>query len=88
MRKKLFTFLLALAASVGMMNATPTFIVIGTNEDPNHAGVYYTTFFDSSNKYALPNDGTEAYAAEVSGDSPAPAGDMDINTGIPTTDQW
>ena len=42
---------------------------VTAKEDPNHAGVYYATFFDSAKKYALPNDGTEAYAAEVSGDA-------------------
>ena len=47
----------------------PTFVVLSTNVDPNDAGVYYTTFFDGSINYALPNDGTEAYAAEVSGDA-------------------
>ena len=44
-------------------------IDINANEDPNHAGDFYATFFDSSKKYTLPNDGTEAYAAEVSGDA-------------------
>ena len=34
------------------------------NPDPQHAGVYYSTFFDSSVKYALPA-GVEAYVAEV-----------------------
>ena len=43
---------------------TPT-EAITANEDPDHAGIYYSTFYDSSKKYALPNDGTEAYAAEV-----------------------
>lgn len=33
---------------------------ITPNEDPDHAGVYYSTFFDSANKYVLP-DGVEAY---------------------------
>ena len=47
----------------------PAEVNITANVDPEHAGVYYSTFFDSSKKYALPNDGTEAYAAEVSGDA-------------------
>ena len=38
---------------------------ITPNVDPQHAGVYYSTFFDSSVKYALPA-GVEAYVAEVS----------------------
>ena len=45
----------------------PTFINITANEDPEHAGVYYATFYHSSGKYALPNDGTKAYVAELSG---------------------
>ena len=38
---------------------------ITANEDPKNTGVYYSTFFDSANKYALPAD-VEAYVAEVS----------------------
>lgn len=38
---------------------------ITANEDPKNTGVYYSTFFDSANKYALPA-GVEAYVAEVS----------------------
>lgn len=34
--------------------------------DPDHAGVYYSTFFDSSVKYELPA-GVEAYVADLSG---------------------
>ena len=45
----------------------PTFIVVGANEDPEHAGDYYATFYDSSNRYALPDNGTKAYVAELSG---------------------
>ena len=39
---------------------------ITPNVDPDHAGVYYSTFFDSANKYALPA-GVEAYVADLSG---------------------
>ena len=39
---------------------------ITPNADPDHAGVYYSTFFDSANKYALPA-GVEAYVADLSG---------------------
>ena len=45
----------------------PTMIIIGANADPEHAGDYYATFYHSSGKYALPNDGTKAYVAELSG---------------------
>jgi len=38
---------------------------ITANEDPKNTGVYYSTFYDSENKYALPA-GVEAYVAEVS----------------------
>ena len=38
------------------------------NEDPDHAGDYYSTFFDSSIKYTVPA-GVEAYVAELSGDA-------------------
>ena len=42
---------------------------ITPNADPDHAGVYYSTFYDSSNKYALPA-GVEAYiVTTVSGDA-------------------
>jgi hypothetical protein len=36
------------------------------NVDPDHAGVYYSTFYDSANKYALPA-GVEAYVATLDG---------------------
>jgi len=39
---------------------------ITPNVDPDHAGVYYSTFYDSANKYALPA-GVEAYIADLSG---------------------
>ena len=39
---------------------------ITPNVDPDHAGVFYSTFFDSANKYALPA-GVEAYVADLSG---------------------
>ena len=48
--------------------SVPTFINITAKEDPG-TGIYYATFYYGSAKYALPNDGTEAYAAEVSGDA-------------------
>jgi len=39
---------------------------ITPNADPDHAGVYYSTFYDSANKYALPA-GVEAYVATLDG---------------------
>ena len=39
---------------------------ITPNADPDHDGVYYSTFFDSANKYALPA-GVEAYVATLDG---------------------
>lgn len=41
---------------------------INANEDPQHAGVYYSTFYLGSRKYQLPA-GVEAYTAVVSGDA-------------------
>ena len=42
---------------------------ITANEDPQHTGVYYSTFYDSANKYELPA-GVEAYiVTTVSGDA-------------------
>jgi len=39
---------------------------ITANEDPQNASVYYSTFYESTNKYELP-DGVEAYVADLSG---------------------
>lgn len=39
---------------------------ITPNVDPDHADVYYSTFYDSANKYALPA-GVEAYVATLDG---------------------
>ena len=41
---------------------------ITANEDPQHAGVYYSTFYHGSVDYALPAN-VEAYTATVSGDN-------------------
>ncbi len=43
-----------------------TAVAIVANADPNNANVYYSTFFDSANKYLLPA-GVEAYVADLSG---------------------
>lgn len=40
---------------------------IAAKQDPDNAGVYYSTFFDSSRKFPLPA-GTEAYVATISGE--------------------
>ena len=42
----------------------PEDVNITPNVDPQHAGVYYSTFYDSANKYALPA-GVEAYVATI-----------------------
>ena len=40
---------------------------IAAKQDPDDAGKYYATFFDSARKFALPNDGTEAFVAKIEG---------------------
>ena len=47
---------------------TPTDFAITANEDPQHAGVYYSTFYHSGADYTLPA-GVEAYKAAISGDA-------------------
>ena len=54
-----------IAAIPGTEPAAPADEDITANPDPQNAGVYYSTFFDSANKYALPA-GVEAYVATVS----------------------
>ena len=44
-----------------------TEVAITANVDPENPAVYYSTFFDSANKYMLPA-GVEAYVADLSGD--------------------
>ena len=46
--------------------STPTEVDVEANEDPKATGVYYSTFYDSSNKYELPS-GVEAFVADLSG---------------------
>jgi hypothetical protein len=41
-------------------------VAIAANADPDNANVYYSTFYDSANKYMLPA-GVEAYVADLSG---------------------
>ena len=50
--------------SVRLVSDIPQY-TITPNEDPKNTGVYYSTFFDSENKYTLPEN-VEAYVAEVS----------------------
>jgi len=40
---------------------------ITAKQDPNDAGLYYSTFFDSARKFALPNNGTKAFVAKIDG---------------------
>ncbi len=40
---------------------------IAAKQDPENAGVFYSTFFDSARKFALPNDGTKAFVAKIEG---------------------
>lgn len=47
--------------------ATTPIEAITANEDPDHAGIYYSTFFDGSVRYELPV-GVEAYVATLSND--------------------
>ena len=39
-----------------------------SGRDPDDAGFYYSTFFDSDEKHRLPNNGTEAYSAKINSD--------------------
>lgn len=41
---------------------------ITAHEDPLHPGVYYSTYYHPTLKIALPNNGTEAYIAKLSGE--------------------
>ena len=43
-----------------------TEVAITANADPDNTGIYYSTFYDSANKYMLPA-GVEAYVADLSG---------------------
>jgi len=48
------------------IQAIPT-MAITANEDPLNAGDYYTTFYHGTKRYRLPDNGTEAYVADLSG---------------------
>lgn len=51
------------------IGATPLYVgemePLTAKEDQENAGVYYCTFFNSTQNYYLPNDGTEAYYATI-----------------------
>ena len=53
-------------AALTALSLTPTY-PISANVDPDHAGVYYSTHFNETQKYALPNDGTKAFVAKIEG---------------------
>ncbi len=40
---------------------------VAANEDPEHAGVYYSTFYHGTQNYKLTNDGTTAFIADLRG---------------------
>lgn len=62
--KKIFTALFTLLLFTVGAKAQES-VTLHANEDPDHNGVYYTTFYDSQHGYAIP-DGVTAYIAEVS----------------------
>lgn len=51
-------------ATLSALNMNPTY-PISANVDPDHAGVYYSTHYNETQKYQLPV-GTEAYVATIS----------------------
>lgn len=53
----------AIIKSIGV---APNF-AIAAKQDPDDAGLYYSTFFNSTQKYALPNNGTKAFVAKIEG---------------------
>ena len=46
---------------------TPTDEQVPTNEDPENPSYHYSTFFHGTQNYALTNDGTVAFVADLSG---------------------
>lgn len=51
-------------ATLSALNMNPTY-PLSANLDPDHAGVYYSTHYNETQKYQLPV-GTEAYVATIS----------------------
>ena len=43
--------------------------IVPAKEDPQNAGVYYSTLYHSTQRYALQDDGTEAYVGSLSNDA-------------------
>ena len=56
----------AMVEAIAAPEPENTDVNITPNVDPDNAGVYYSTFFDSQNSYLLPA-GVEAYIATISG---------------------
>lgn len=54
-------------ASFSALAVAPTY-PIAANADPDHAGVYYSTHYNETQKYRLPV-GTDAYVATISGEN-------------------
>lgn len=52
-------------AIIKSITITPGVDIIAKRDD--NTGLYYSTFFDGSYKYALPNDGTKAFVAKIEG---------------------
>lgn len=61
------TYNLSNVSGMSHFNGTPT-ISLHANEDPDHAGNFYTTFYSGLEAYTLP-EGVKAYTAEVAGES-------------------
>ena len=53
-------------AIIKSITITPGVDIIA-KQDPDHSDVYYSTFYDGTYKYALPNDGTKAFVAKIDG---------------------
>jgi hypothetical protein len=53
-------------AIIKSITITPGVDIIA-KQDPDHSDVYYSTFYDGTYKYALPNDGTKAFVAKING---------------------
>jgi len=54
------------SASLNVSIMAPT-MHLTANEDPENPGVYYCTFYHGTQRYALPDNGTKAYVAKLSG---------------------
>ena len=54
-------------APSGGSDPTPTTEEVITNPDPEHPSYHYSTFFHGTQNYALTNDGTVAFVADLSG---------------------